>query len=255
MKSFRSITLSCLVVSLYVHAQNPTPRARLPALKKGLIIEQVTTNSQAQRAGVRIGDLLLGWKRGSLHGDFQSPFDLAYVFLEQAPRGPITVIALRGGKPLGWQLGSDSWGFSARPNFFRPTSLYLPSKRTKVCLWQIGGCDRRRTHLAASLPSEAPPWLRPWLLSQLGKKLVALRGWKLGRRGLSTSFRPGGRCLRLSVRGTGWPRIGETAPALRRAGRRRGTGPRRSWCGRSTARGRARCGRGCCRVSAASGMV
>ncbi|MGB8131150.1 MAG: CHAT domain-containing protein [Candidatus Angelobacter sp.] len=179
MKSFRSITLSCLVVSLYVHAQNPTPLARLPALKKGLIIEQVTTNSQAQRAGVRIGDLLLGWKRGSLHGDFQSPFDLAYVFLEQAPRGPITVIALRGGKPLGWQLGSDSWGFSARPNFSDLLlSIYRQSEQRFVSGKLADATDDVRT-LAASLPSEAPPWLRPWLLSQLGKKLVALREWNL----------------------------------------------------------------------------
>jgi CHAT domain-containing protein/Tfp pilus assembly protein PilF len=179
MKSFRSITLSCLVVSLYVHAQDSTLLASLPALKKGLIIEQVTTNSQARRAGVRPGDLLLSWKRGSLHGDFQSPFDLAHVFLEQAPRSPITVIALRGGKPLEWRLGSDSWGFSARPNFSGPLlSSYRQTERW-FASGKLAGATEGVRSFAASLPGDAPPWLRPWLLSHVGKKLVGAREWKL----------------------------------------------------------------------------
>jgi hypothetical protein len=151
----------------------------LPTLKKGLIVEQVITNSQAQRGGVHPGDVLLGWKRGSVYGDFQSPFDLAYIFLEQAPRGLITITAFRGGNPLQWQFGSDSWGFSARPNFSEPVlSSYRQTER-----WFASGKLAKATDglraLAAVLPDDSPPWLRPWLLSHAGKILVSAREWEL----------------------------------------------------------------------------
>jgi CHAT domain-containing protein/Tfp pilus assembly protein PilF len=179
MTSCRSISLSCLVLSLCVQAQNPTSLKLLPALEKGLIVEQVITNSQAQRAGVQPGDVLLGWNRGSVYGDFQSPFDLAYIFLEQAPRGPITITAIRSGNRLQWQFGSDSWGFSARPNFFEPLlSSYRQSER-----WFASGKLAKATDglraLAAVLPGDCPPWLRPWLLSHAGKTLVGAREWEL----------------------------------------------------------------------------
>jgi CHAT domain-containing protein/Tfp pilus assembly protein PilF len=178
MKSFRLITLSCLAVSLCVHAQKATPAAPFH-LGKGLIVDQVITNSQAQLAGMHPGDLVIGWKRGGLHGDFQSPFDLAYIFLEQAPRGPITITALRGGIPLQWRFSSDSWGFSARPNLSEP----LLSRYRQCELWFASGkmaeaMDGLRAS-AASLPADTPPWLRPWLLSHAGKLLVGAREWEL----------------------------------------------------------------------------
>jgi CHAT domain-containing protein/Flp pilus assembly protein TadD len=179
MKFVRSINLSCLVLSLCVQAQNPPPLELFITLKKGLIVEQVMTNSQAQRAGVRPGDVLLGWKRDSLRGDFQSPFDLAYIFLEQAPRGPITITAFRGAKPLQWQFGSDSWGFSARPNFSEPLlSSYLQSERWFASGELAKATDGLRVS-AAGLPGDSPPWLRPWLLSHAGKILVGAREWDL----------------------------------------------------------------------------
>jgi CHAT domain-containing protein/Tfp pilus assembly protein PilF len=178
MKSFRLITLSCLALSLCVHAQNATLAAPFH-LGKGLIVDQVITNSQAQRAGMHPGDLVIGWKRGGIHGDFQSPFDLAYIFLEQARRGPITITALRGGSPLQWRFSSDSWGFSSRPNLSEP----LLSSYRQCELWFASGkmaeaMDGLRAS-AASLPADAPPWLRPWLLSHAGKLLVGAREWEL----------------------------------------------------------------------------
>jgi CHAT domain-containing protein/Tfp pilus assembly protein PilF len=179
MKFVHLITLSCLALSLCVQAQNPTPLRLLATLKKGLIVEQVVTNSQAQRAGVRPGDVLLGWKRGSFRGDFQSPFDLAYIFLEQAPRGPITITAVRGGKPLQWQFSSDSWGFSARPNFSEPLlSSYRQSERWVAAGKLIQATDGLRVS-AAGLSGDCPPWLRPWLLSHAGKVLVGAQDWEL----------------------------------------------------------------------------
>ena len=170
MKSCRSISLSCLVLSLCVQAQNPTSLTTLPALKKGLIVEQVTTNSQAQRAGVRPGDVLLGWKRGSVHGDFQSPFDLAYIFLEQAPRGPITITAIRGGQPTAMAIWLRFVGVFRSPQFFRATSVELPSKRTVVCLRQVGGSDGADyASFAAGLPGDSP---------SLAAAMAALSCWE-----------------------------------------------------------------------------
>ena len=178
MKSFRLITLSCLSLSLCVHAQNATPAATFHP-GKGLIVDQVITNSQAQHAGMRPGDLVIGWNRGGLHGDFQSPFDLAYIFLEQAPRGPITITALRRGTPRQWRFSSDSWGFSARPNFSGPVlSSYLQNERLFGSRKPVEATEGLRL-LAASLPADAPLWLRPWVLSHAGKLLLNARQWEL----------------------------------------------------------------------------
>lgn len=181
MKFSRSITWFFLTISLCVRAQSPTSSKPFKALKNGLIVEKVLTNSQAQRAGVRRGDLLLGWTLGNFKGDFQSPFDLAYIFQEQAPRGRITIIARRSGSPLKWRFGSDSWGFSARPNFSEPLlSEYHQSERSFAAGKLAEATDGLRAS-AASLPKEAPLWLRSWLLSHGGKTLVALREWKLAQ--------------------------------------------------------------------------
>src|SRR5579859_2432773 len=103
-RSMLSLSL-VLGISLSAPGQHSTPAASL--LRKGLVVENVSKNSIAQHLGIHPGDLLLSWERAGVTGEFDSPFDLASVFLDQAPRGPITISAVRGRERLKWILGSD----------------------------------------------------------------------------------------------------------------------------------------------------
>jgi CHAT domain-containing protein/Tfp pilus assembly protein PilF len=166
---------SLLVVgtALFVYGQHSTPTtATTSQLRRGLVVESVSRNSTAQRQGIHPGDVLLGWERGGTTGAFESPFDLTFVFLEQAPRGPITIAGSRGSERLKWTLGSDTWGLSARPNFEDPLlSTYLQGNEFLKASKFDEATDRFRQ--AATLASATDsPWMTAWLLSHAGKLLL-----------------------------------------------------------------------------------
>jgi CHAT domain-containing protein/Tfp pilus assembly protein PilF len=182
MRLNRSILSLFLVLgmALAAHGQDSTSaRAAASLLRKGMVVESVSKNSVAQRLGIHQGDLLLRWRRAGIIGEFDSPFDLALVFLEQAPRGPLTISAVRGREPLKWILGSDAWGISVRPNFEEPLlSIYLQGDE----FFKAGRLDEatKRFRDAAVLASEKdPPWLASWLLSRAGKLLMGAQRWDL----------------------------------------------------------------------------
>src|SRR5262245_8027641 len=91
--------------------QSPTPN-----LNPGIIIEKIVKHSEAKKAGVAEGDVLLRWSRGEASGEIQSPFDLVSIEIEQAPRGPVTLEGLHSKTKKVWTLGQSSWGIQAQPN-------------------------------------------------------------------------------------------------------------------------------------------
>jgi CHAT domain-containing protein/Tfp pilus assembly protein PilF len=159
-----------LGISLSAPGQHSIPAASL--LKKGLVVESVSKNSIAQRLRIHPGDLLLSWDRAGITAEFDSPFDLASVFLDQAPRGPITISAVRGRERLKWILGSDTWGISVRPNFEEPLlSTYLQADE----FFKAGSLDEatHRFREAAALASRTDSrWMASWILSHAGKLLL-----------------------------------------------------------------------------------
>ena len=182
MKSFRAITSFCVVlqIALCAHGQSLTSTTNLGShLQKGLVVEQVSKNTQAQRAGMRPGDILLSWRRADEHGEFESPFDLAHVFLEQASRGPVIVSALRGGQRREWLFCSDAWGVSVRPNFSEQLlSIYRQSEASFAAGNLAEATDGIRA-VAANVREGGPLWLGPWFLSHAGKILLGARQWEL----------------------------------------------------------------------------
>src|SRR6476646_3714892 len=50
----------------------------------GVVIEKVEKNSEAEKAGLREGDVLLRWSRGEARGQIESPYDLRRIEIEQA---------------------------------------------------------------------------------------------------------------------------------------------------------------------------
>lgn len=177
-----SITSFCVVleVVLSAHCQSAiSTRTVSSCLKKGLVVEQVFKDSQAQRAGVHPGDILVSWKRAGAEGEFGSPFDLANIFLEQAPRGPITISAFSGRSRREWVFRSDAWGISVRPNFSEPIlSIYLQGEELLAAGKLAEATERFRAAAAIAQESDAV-WIGPWLLSHAGKLLFVAQQWDL----------------------------------------------------------------------------
>lgn len=82
----------------------------------GIVVYRVGKGSEAEKNGLKEGDILLRWTRGDANGSFESPFELSYIEVEQRPRGTVTITGSRGDEQHVWKMGDDIWGVFARPN-------------------------------------------------------------------------------------------------------------------------------------------
>src|SRR5215471_21715843 len=158
--------------------QSPINREGLTAtVGRGVIVEAVSKNSQAEKAGIRTGDVLLNWSRGDADGAIDSPFELPHIRFEHAPRGLVTVEGLRGNQRRRWRLGSDAWGIASRPNFSEPLlSMYSEGQALLAAGKPIEAADRWQMAATAALQCGIS-WLGPWLLSRAGQVLFDADQW------------------------------------------------------------------------------
>ncbi len=122
----RPWTGSCFGILLLCPASHYPAAAAPPGTlvpESGVVVEEVDESFAAYEAGLRPGDVLLGWERSAsppanaepASGAIDSPFDLREVEIEQAPRGELTLSGTRGGKRLRMQLPPGMWKLRARP--------------------------------------------------------------------------------------------------------------------------------------------
>src|ERR1700694_969666 len=105
------------ILAIPMLAQTGVTEHRLgPSTLKGIVVEWVTANGEAQRVGMRAGDVLLRWSGAISKGEIGSPFELPYIGFEQAPRGVVRIEGLRRGAKRTWLLRTIPWGIATRPN-------------------------------------------------------------------------------------------------------------------------------------------
>jgi CHAT domain-containing protein/Tfp pilus assembly protein PilF len=85
-------------------------------VRPGIVVETVAKNSEAEKAGLAEGDVILAWTRGDVKGEIQSPFDVSEVEIEQEPKGQVTLSGMRGRVAQMWAMGPEKWGVETRPN-------------------------------------------------------------------------------------------------------------------------------------------
>jgi hypothetical protein len=174
----RAVTLTIATALLFL---GKTPRAsgqllsdpepNTSGLGGGVVVQSVTINSEAEKAGLRPGDILLGWRRADSKGSIDSPFDLPYVRFEQASRGSVTVDGLRGMQHRTWRLGSDMWGITCRPNFSEPLLSLYTKGEVLLKAGKPNDAAQEWVTLSTHIQPYGIPWLGPWLLSR------AAHGW------------------------------------------------------------------------------
>jgi len=100
--------------------------SRPDAAAVGVVVEKVVQGEEAERAGIRPGDVLLSWKRqpnppanpAGASGTFGTPFDVLETQIDQSPRArSLTVEYRRSGKRESAALLPYSWKVETRPAF------------------------------------------------------------------------------------------------------------------------------------------
>jgi CHAT domain-containing protein/tetratricopeptide (TPR) repeat protein len=107
--------------AILIAAAIAVPVDGAPGPAPGIVVLEVGRGSAPERAGLREGDLLLGWRRpGSprpAKGAFETPFDLDELELAEAPRGEIVLTVQRDAGKAEIVVPAADWSVSARPRF------------------------------------------------------------------------------------------------------------------------------------------
>ncbi len=146
----------------------------------GIIVEEVTKSSEAEKAGLQEGDVLMRWIRGDAKGEIESPFDIAWIEIEQTQRGVVTLEGSRADQKRLWTLetGNWNWGLQTRPNFPRNLlSIYKEGQELRQAGKLMQAAERWRA-AAGHLDSSAPPWMSLWLLTSAASSLAEAQQWK-----------------------------------------------------------------------------
>lgn len=155
-----------------------TARLQSVAAEHGVIVEQVDKGSEAESAGLQVGDVVFAWSRGLAEGLIESPFGWTDVVIEQAPRGTLTLRGLRNNQERVWSLGLRQWGLTVGP---------VMRAGLKASYEQCRGLGQTDKHgeaahcwksILALAQASDPPWLASWLLSQIADSLVRRQQWQ-----------------------------------------------------------------------------
>jgi tetratricopeptide (TPR) repeat protein len=147
-------------------------------LLRGVVVEQVDKGLEAEKAGLRIGDVILAWSRSTLRGNIESPFDLDEVATEQNPRGLVVLEGLRGREKQTWEMGRNAWGIGSRPAFSGDFLLVYQQGRKLAKAGMASKAAVLVRTLTNRIQRSDPIWLLPWLLSQAAIWRVTAKQWK-----------------------------------------------------------------------------
>jgi CHAT domain-containing protein/Tfp pilus assembly protein PilF len=155
-------------------------------LASGVVVEQVAPQSTAQNMGLQPGDVIHSWSRAAAppanphpaRGTIESPFDLAEVEAEQAPRGPVTLAGRRGPQDIAWTFPPVPFGLTVRPVLAEPLLTHFQEGKDLVQAKKVAeGVERWRA--AAAEAKQDDHWaLAAWFLFSSGKAFAEARMWR-----------------------------------------------------------------------------
>src|SRR5260370_3771707 len=158
--------------------EGPVSAQATAELGRGVVIEAVKKNCEAEEAGLEEGDTLLHWARGAVQGEIEARFDLSWMEIEQAPRGAVTIEGLRGTDKKVWTLGPESWSVNARPSLSEVLlSIYLEGQKLATAGKLQDAAERWRTAALKAHESQSL-WLGSWFLFHAAEMLASAQQWK-----------------------------------------------------------------------------
>jgi len=148
----------------------------LQDLKPGVVVEDVKKNSAADKAGIRVGDVILRWSRGDANGQVESPFDLIEAEIEQGSRGMIALEGIRGTEELRWLVQPDTWDLTTRPNFIGYL-LELHQRGVDAAGTEKWAGEVERSFGLRATATNSPRWLNAWFLWRSAESLAGEKQW------------------------------------------------------------------------------
>jgi CHAT domain-containing protein/Tfp pilus assembly protein PilF len=148
-------------------------------------VEEVGKNSSGAKAGVRPGDLLLSWVRAAAppanpeeaRGEITTPFDLAEIEMEQAPRGEVRLVGTRDDASFSVVVPPGAWAISVRPHFAEPLLAVYQQGKELIDAKEIDKGVAGWRELAAQADRAKDSELAAWLLLKVGDTLANARKW------------------------------------------------------------------------------
>lgn len=177
-KTALAATVLTLLASGRVRAQTAPVQSAVVScldLRPGIVVESVAKHSEADKAGLSEGDVILAWNRAVAKGEIRSPFDLTGVAIEQSPRGRVTLEGLRGETKQSWSMGPSTWGISARPNL--PDNLLTIYNEAQKLAQDNKFAEAEQSWRRAAEQSQCPG-LSAWLLFHAADLRANARQWK-----------------------------------------------------------------------------
>jgi CHAT domain-containing protein/tetratricopeptide (TPR) repeat protein len=172
-QKFISLVTALFVIQVGANGRASTHQEQtVSATQHGVIVESVDKESEAEGLGIKPGDIIDGWIRATERGAIHSPFDFAWVEIEQKPRGALSLQGHRGAENLSWKFVTDQFGLKVRPimresllaNYAEGVALAKVGKLTEAAeTWK---------RAAAATTGEDPKWLASWFLVHLGQTLL-----------------------------------------------------------------------------------
>lgn len=153
-------------------------------ISSGVVVEAASEGLGAEIAGIRAGDVLVAWRRQAREpryaegsgGDIKTPFDVSYLWFEEEPRGPLTLMGIRDGQALSFVLPPGQWGLVTRPRFEAELEgAYVESQRSGDREELLLRLEEMATAVEKS--ESAAPWLKAWT-----RYRHALALWEAGHR-------------------------------------------------------------------------
>src|SRR5712692_7040285 len=167
---FLSVSFLALFLSVMVHGA--------PVQTSGVVVERIASDSEAGKAGLKEGDIILRWSRGDAKGEIDSPFDLSELEVEQAPRGEVTFEGFRGTERLVWILRGDKWGIKARLQMSDPLlSIYRQCQEMAKAGKFAEAAENWKMASGQEEQSQSPA-ATAWLFLETGELLGHERQWQ-----------------------------------------------------------------------------
>lgn len=172
---------AAVLLTVIPAAVHPAPAG---ACTRGIVVESIQPRSDAEKAGLRTGDLLLAWGNPDRSAYplqapacFETFFGWVAFLEERSPVSDLRMMGTRGGEPISVALPQDFKGIFARPE--------LPESQTDSYLRGLW-CERAGepwaavsewTRLLEDPALEGDPSIRLWLRMRIAEALVKGGAW------------------------------------------------------------------------------
>jgi CHAT domain-containing protein/Tfp pilus assembly protein PilF len=169
----------------------------VPPPAPGVVVEEVRPGGAAARAGLMAGDVLLAWARAATppanretrQGTLGSPFDARAVELEEAPRGAVTLSALRGDVALDIVLPPGDWEALVRPQM--PPEVLERYRQSRQAAGKPGDGLAPLEQAVAAARRLGDRGLLRWLLAASADMLALSHQWSSAAAAYGEALREG----------------------------------------------------------------